>query len=493
MREARAAQASAVAMASASRAVRALCNAAMTGQIEQARAAVAAGAIGTECDPSSEDTMPLHVACQNCQEEMAAWLIGRGVDVNISTVETQMTALHTASMVGYAPIVTLLIGSDADVTAVECEEMTPMHLACSFGHVETAQLLLDASASLDAPTRTGRTPLHCAASKGELVVVEWLHSSGATIDVPTANLRRTALHVRRPPLWDPIRPRRGDAHSQHAAPPLLTRARRACGGQDACREGCVEIAQFLVGAGADIHIEAKKHAKEETLWRPLHCTPAASRAPHPHASPPPLSRVRARARRSRVRKGPLRHRAAAAHGERDAGGDGPRHDAAPPGVPRWPRAARAVAAGLGGRRGARRTPICGSNAETVSRLVAAPSRARLVCVPVQVTDSTGCTPMHSACIKGRLATAQWLHAQGAALDARDQTARTPLHHACQKGNHEIVAWLCREGADTAARTGVGQETAADLLQARMWRCSPHPDPGRSDDPDLAPTRCRSTC
>ena len=166
--------------------------------------------------------MPLHVACQNCQEEMAAWLIGRGVDVNISTVETQMTALHTASMVGYAPIVTLLIGSDADVTAVECEEMTPMHLACSFGHVETAQLLLDASASLDAPTRTGRTPLHCAASKGELVVVEWLHSSGATIDVPTANLRRTALHVRRPPLWDPRRPRRGDAHSQDAAPPLLT-------------------------------------------------------------------------------------------------------------------------------------------------------------------------------------------------------------------------------------------------------------------------------
>ena len=70
-----------------------------------------------------------------------------------------------------------------------------------------------------------------------------------------------------------------------------------------------------------------------------------------------------------------------------------------------------------------------------------------------------------ACWEGRLDIAQWLHSEGASVDAIDGEGEAPLHQACMKGQLEIIQWLCSVGADATLRTN-GGDTPAQLLQLR---------------------------
>ena len=72
-------------------------------------------------------------------------------------------------------------------------------------------------------------------------------------------------------------------------------------------------------------------------------------------------------------------------------------------------------------------------------------------------DSNGWRPMHSACLNGNLETAQWLHAQGAALDVQNIDGWRPMHLACNNGHLETAQWLLAQGAALEVQNKDGWE------------------------------------
>ena len=70
-------------------------------------------------------------------------------------------------------------------------------------------------------------------------------------------------------------------------------------------------------------------------------------------------------------------------------------------------------------------------------------------IPVfQKRNEKGETPLHRACIDGRLATVRDLVENRAhPLNVEDNAGWTPLHDACNCGNVEIVRFLVEHGAD----------------------------------------------
>ena len=72
---------------------------------------------------------------------------------------------------------------------------------------------------------------------------------------------------------------------------------------------------------------------------------------------------------------------------------------------------------------------------------------------LQKRNEKGETPLHSACIDGRLATVRDLvETRGHPLNVEDNAGWLPLHDACNCGNLEIVRFLVERGADTEVRT-----------------------------------------
>ena len=50
---------------------------------------------------------------------------------------------------------------------------------------------------------------------------------------------------------------------------------------------------------------------------------------------------------------------------------------------------------------------------------------------------------------------QWLHAQGAALDAANKMGLQAIHYACCGDQLEVVQWLHAQGAALEAQTATG--------------------------------------
>ena len=78
-------------------------------------------------------------------------------------------------------------------------------------------------------------------------------------------------------------------------------------------------------------------------------------------------------------------------------------------------------------------------------------------------DINGDTPLRIACIMDHLDVAQWLHGAGASVNATTNGGWTPLHDACHNAHFEMAQWLCSAGADATLKTNDG-DTPAKLLQ-----------------------------
>lgn len=70
-------------------------------------------------------------------------------------------------------------------------------------------------------------------------------------------------------------------------------------------------------------------------------------------------------------------------------------------------------------------------------------------------DHIGWTPLHYACAKGQLEIAQYLLANGAAVDSLSPGNTTPLMMAVQSGNEVLVKLLLDKGADLQLRNSQG--------------------------------------
>ncbi|CAD5110781.1 DgyrCDS147 [Dimorphilus gyrociliatus] len=99
----------------------------------------------------------------------------------------KMTALHYASLSGYAKIVDELVSAQADVNVVTpFDEATPLHLACQYpNEVEVLQMattLIKAGAQVDVGDHSCCTPLIMASGMGHLNVVRLLLDRGAQLN-----------------------------------------------------------------------------------------------------------------------------------------------------------------------------------------------------------------------------------------------------------------------------------------------------------------------
>lgn len=82
----------------------------------------------------------LHNAVGHDEEEMAAFLIGRGAKVNART-SSGLTPLHMAAQNGNIPIITLLLEHRAKINAVDGKGWTPVDRAVKWRHPEAARFL----------------------------------------------------------------------------------------------------------------------------------------------------------------------------------------------------------------------------------------------------------------------------------------------------------------------------------------------------------------
>jgi len=105
------------------------------------------------------------------------------------------TLLHDAAFDDCAPVVELLVGLGAGVSARTRQGgLAPLHCLAPKGTAETARILLQHGADFDAQNDDGWTPLHLAGLEGNEELAQLLLDSGANIGIRQTN-GWTALHV----------------------------------------------------------------------------------------------------------------------------------------------------------------------------------------------------------------------------------------------------------------------------------------------------------
>jgi ankyrin len=214
-------------------------------------------------------------------------LLEQHVDVN-APGKDGTPALHWVIRVDDLDAAKLLMRAGADVKRPDRYGVTPLYLASSNGNADMMRLLLDAGADANAVDPTGETVLMTASRVGVLDAVKLLVDRGAVVDAKDPEFQQTALMVavrenhpdvvkflverhadvnaqtrtgRTPPWVLPnsvpgfghgigiVRGGLPDRGSRYLIPGALTPLLYAA------RDGRLESARILLGAGADI--EAK--------------------------------------------------------------------------------------------------------------------------------------------------------------------------------------------------------------------------------------------
>lgn len=111
-----------------------------------------------------------------------------------------MTPLGLASFCGHEPVVRLLIGSGANVRAIDSWGCVALHYACFKGHEKVARLLLRSGAEVEAKaTKDKVSALQFAVRNGHEKVVQLLIDRGAEVEAKnsagfTALCEASSLH-----------------------------------------------------------------------------------------------------------------------------------------------------------------------------------------------------------------------------------------------------------------------------------------------------------
>ncbi|XP_066430152.1 ankyrin repeat domain-containing protein 17 isoform X5 [Eleutherodactylus coqui] len=192
-----------------------LMEAGSAGHVEVARILLENGAgINTHSNEFKESALTL--ACYKGHLEMVRFLLEAGADQEHKTDEMH-TALMEACMDGHVEVARLLLDSGAQVNMPADSFESPLTLAACGGHVELAALLIERGANLEEVNDEGYTPLMEAAREGHEEMVALLLGQGANINAQTEETQETALTL-------------------------------------ACCGGFLEVADFLIKAGADIEL-----------------------------------------------------------------------------------------------------------------------------------------------------------------------------------------------------------------------------------------------
>jgi len=189
--------------------------------LDTARRLIRAGADVSK--PNRYGVTPMSVASANGSAEMIALLLEAGADANV-TDQTGETALMTATKVGNVDAVRTLLDHGAAVEARDPSfQQTALMMAVRENHPDVLKLLLDRGAQVNVQTRTGPTP--------NWVLPNSVPGFGHGIGIVRGGL-----------------PERG---SRYLIPGTMTPLLYAA------RDGRIESAKILLGAGAEIeHTDA---------------------------------------------------------------------------------------------------------------------------------------------------------------------------------------------------------------------------------------------
>jgi ankyrin repeat protein len=221
-------------------------DAAMRGDATAVRAAVARK--GDVNVAQIDGTTALHWAVERDDLDMADVLIRAGARVGARTREG-VTPLQLASINGSAAMLTRLVKAGADPNAL----LTPagdtaLMMAARTGKTDALRVLVEAGANVNArETWGGTTPLMWAVSEGHAAAATLLLGAGSDANarshyVAAANGRG---FEGRTPLANRADPKAEEFASGWLTPLML-----------AAREGNVDLARILVGAGADVDLAA---------------------------------------------------------------------------------------------------------------------------------------------------------------------------------------------------------------------------------------------
>ncbi|CAI9272031.1 unnamed protein product [Lactuca saligna] len=121
---------------------------------------------------------PLHLAVTKGHEDIVAFLIQEGVDVDISD-NFGNTPLLEAIKRGYDNIASLLIKESSllMINSKDYDLRTPLHVATSHGSYVVAKLLVESGASVLSKDRWGNTPLDEARLSGNMILMKLLEEA----------------------------------------------------------------------------------------------------------------------------------------------------------------------------------------------------------------------------------------------------------------------------------------------------------------------------
>lgn len=146
-----------------------------------------------------------------------------------------VTPMSEAALIGSEPVIRALLAAGVDPDSPSPEGETALMLVVRTGHIEAAEVLIDAGADVNARERwAGQTALMWASAQLQPAMVKLLLAHGADVDA-RSSVREWTRKVSSEP--------RPKELAQGGLTPLMF----------AARSGCIECAELLLGAGADIN------------------------------------------------------------------------------------------------------------------------------------------------------------------------------------------------------------------------------------------------
>lgn len=200
-------------------------------------AALALLARGAKPDEAAPDgTTALLWAVHNDDAGLVKRLLAAGADAKVAN-DYGATPMSEAATLGNAEIIGELLAAGADPDSPNADGQTALMEVARGSNVDAAELLIRRGASVNAhESRKGQTALMWAAAESQPAMVRTLLAHGAEVDA-----RSTAHHWERRVTAEP----RMKNMPAGGFTPLLY----------AARQGCLNCARLLVGAGAKVDLE----------------------------------------------------------------------------------------------------------------------------------------------------------------------------------------------------------------------------------------------
>ncbi len=140
----------------------------------------------TERDNNQFRELPIHIAAQTGNIEIAKLLLEAGADIDAGDSDNS-TALGVAAMRKHGEMVAFLIERGADINRRDRKADCPLSFAVYGRDEAIIQQLLDAGADLYFRSPNGETLLHISCARNVRGFVEHLLENNAEIDAPAAN------------------------------------------------------------------------------------------------------------------------------------------------------------------------------------------------------------------------------------------------------------------------------------------------------------------